>query len=329
MSNNRLFSLEDTFILKGAAIFLIFCQHIGQAYNISILNPLGPVGVCLFLFLSAYGLSYSYDHKGSQYYFLNKIVKVYIPYILIVCIYVIWNFFLDKMTDMETFLNYLMLIQLPQASYWYLILMFWWYLVFYFYICILEKTKDKYYIPKYIDYLICIVLSLVISFLMNMDRLFIWQIFSFPLGIVAYNFEKQGKVTLIVDRIRKKSLSVLLVSVSICLIILKRTSYIQRHELGFADTIIQIILTLVLSSLVIVFEKNLKGFQVLSKLKIIFFRIGIISYEIYLSHALLLDSLKKHRINFLQYIFAVLVVIFLLNKVTDFLKQKLYAPYKI
>lgn len=53
-------SKEDTQILKGLAISMVIVQHLGQVFHIVALNPLGPIGVCIFLFISGYGLSCSY-----------------------------------------------------------------------------------------------------------------------------------------------------------------------------------------------------------------------------------------------------------------------------
>ena len=43
---------EETQLLKGIAILLVVFEHIGQVFHLSVLNPLGPIGVCLFLFVS-------------------------------------------------------------------------------------------------------------------------------------------------------------------------------------------------------------------------------------------------------------------------------------
>lgn len=59
-------SKEDTQLLKGLAILMVIVEHLGQVLHIAALNPLGPIGVCLFLFISGYGLSYSYEKNGRN-----------------------------------------------------------------------------------------------------------------------------------------------------------------------------------------------------------------------------------------------------------------------
>lgn len=61
-------SRKDSAIIKAIAILLILVQHIGQAFNIAVVNPLGPIGVFLFLFMSGYGLTCSIISKGREQY---------------------------------------------------------------------------------------------------------------------------------------------------------------------------------------------------------------------------------------------------------------------
>lgn len=80
-------SKEDTQILKELAISMVIVQHLGQVFHIVALNPLGPIGVCIFLFISGYGLSCSYKKNGRNKYFSKRVLKVYIPYLVSVAIF--------------------------------------------------------------------------------------------------------------------------------------------------------------------------------------------------------------------------------------------------
>ena len=51
-------SKEDTRILKGLAISIVIVEHLGRVLHIGALNPLGPIGVFLFFFISGYGLCF-------------------------------------------------------------------------------------------------------------------------------------------------------------------------------------------------------------------------------------------------------------------------------
>lgn len=80
-------SKEDTQLLKGLAILMVIVEHLGQVLHIAALNPLGPIGVCLFLFISGYGLSYSYEKNGRNGYLKKRVLKVYVPYLVSVIIF--------------------------------------------------------------------------------------------------------------------------------------------------------------------------------------------------------------------------------------------------
>ena len=45
-------SAQETNILKGIAILMVIVAHIGHAFSIGVVNPLGVIGVfCFFFFL--------------------------------------------------------------------------------------------------------------------------------------------------------------------------------------------------------------------------------------------------------------------------------------
>lgn len=79
MSEN-IISRQTGSLLKGMAIIMIIVQHLDQAYKIGFINPLGPIGVFIFLFMSGYGLTYSYNKSGRKCYFRKRFLK-YIVYI--------------------------------------------------------------------------------------------------------------------------------------------------------------------------------------------------------------------------------------------------------
>ena len=91
-------SKEDTQLLKGLAIMMVIIQHIGQILHISVLNPLGPIGVCLFLFISGYGLSFSYEKNGRSGYFVKRVLKVYIPYLVSIALFCVWSFWIGNIS---------------------------------------------------------------------------------------------------------------------------------------------------------------------------------------------------------------------------------------
>lgn len=125
-------SKEDTQILKGLAILMVIVEYLGQVLHIAALNPLGPIGVCLFLFISGYGLSCSYEKNGKNRYFSKRVLKVYIPYLVSIILFCVWSCFIGNALTVRTIFEYVMLKNLPQGSFWYLQLLFYWYVIFFF-----------------------------------------------------------------------------------------------------------------------------------------------------------------------------------------------------
>lgn len=75
-SEHLLFNRQDSNCLKGFAILMVMLGHL-RWLNIA------SIGVILFLFISGYGVFCSYQNKGLNHYFKNKIHKIWIPYVLI------------------------------------------------------------------------------------------------------------------------------------------------------------------------------------------------------------------------------------------------------
>lgn len=176
-------SREDGSIIKAIAILLIVCQHVGQAFKISAVNPLGPIGVFLFLFMSGYGLTCSIIAKGREHYILNKVKKVYLPYAFSVVIFVlIQRLFFQNKISILGLCKYLSLYSLPQGSHWYMQLILLWYIAFWFLSFFLKKTSGIFGTG---------IASILVLVGMRWNISAVWQVFSFPLGIaVALNQEK-------------------------------------------------------------------------------------------------------------------------------------------
>lgn len=184
---------EDTLIIKGIAIVLVIIAHLGQVLHISMLNPLGSTGVCLFLFISGYGLGRSFERNGRNQYLTKRAIKVLIPYISSVCLFLVWQLIIHNSINWRTILQYICLIDLPQGSFWYLRLLLYWYVVFYFLSYVYEKEKLL---------LVCMcIASFAVIFFNDLNRLYVWQFASFPIGIIACKRKNElNKVLDIISR---------------------------------------------------------------------------------------------------------------------------------
>lgn len=86
------FSREKTEILKGIAILIVIVGHYFRYTNLNnnlkIVGHIGFFGAALFAFVSGYGIMSSYEAKGIySHWYVKKIVKVYIPFLIVTLAY--------------------------------------------------------------------------------------------------------------------------------------------------------------------------------------------------------------------------------------------------
>ena len=265
-------SLRESKSLKGIAIIMVVISHVVPIYGLNFVNILGAVGVALFLFLSGYGLERSFEKKGLKDYFSKKLMKVYIPYIIAILLFLLWAVCIGIHTPIVTALKYCVLIELPQGSYWYLIILSFYYVVFYF-ACKIEN--------KYIQLVVLLLSSFVLIATKDFNRGYLWQFATFPGGV----FYARMNSLQLENRNKKLAESLLVIILSVSGL-LKKIPMVESNELGFFDTILQIIIVYSFGALMIFLRAFLN--------RKIFIWIGGISYAIYLSHCIPLDWLMKN-----------------------------------
>lgn len=88
LRNFSLCSREHFSVAKGiAAVLLLLAYVAGAIYGIAGLKSLAGVAGAIFLFCSGYGVSESFQKKGGlQHYWENKILKVWLPSLVIMII---------------------------------------------------------------------------------------------------------------------------------------------------------------------------------------------------------------------------------------------------
>lgn len=104
--------------------------------------------------------------------------------------------------------------------------------------------------------------------------------------------------------------------------ILKKTTYVESHELGVIDTMLQIGITWCMCMFTFYIIDYLKSLRIVNR--IILF-IGGISYELYLSHVLFLDWLQQNVTieNFIIYGIVVILSTTILRGVNYVIQQKM------
>jgi peptidoglycan/LPS O-acetylase OafA/YrhL len=144
--------------------------------------------------------------------------------------------------------------------------------------------------------------SFTICLLHGSDRLYAWQFVSFPLGVWSSRSSK-----LLPGFHNKNKISLLFLMLLIICVIIKKTPYVEFHELGFLDTILQIAITLLLGAIILINKDIARKSQFFSKLLSF---LGEYSYEIYLSHVLTLEWFIKHNYIVDTLFYALITVVF-------------------
>src|SRR5574344_393931 len=172
---SKAFEKDTVTILKAFLSIGIVFKHVAERTSIPVFSTLfcqwGPIIVAVFLFISGYGLHYSYSHKGDAYfdqYFSRRIGGISRPFIISIVIYQIGllcfgNFSWSKLVidlfkgDTNTLLPFS----------WYIFLIIYFYLIFYF-IFRKEKTFKRQFIY------VCLFTSLYIGIVLFVGFKYWW-----------------------------------------------------------------------------------------------------------------------------------------------------------
>lgn len=181
-------SVLQTTQMKGLAIIIIILNHLSlhtieSSKDLKIFADAGVIGVSIFFIFSGYGLSISLKKKGTKNFFSAKIVRVYFPVFLAMCLEIFLNYFLYKNNNLffdisQIFLN----ISSIDRNMWFIVFLIFWYCLTYLIFQLNLENKKK------VLFLSCasiLVLSIPnVSFLWSPNTSLAWKFnaFSFPLG---------------------------------------------------------------------------------------------------------------------------------------------------
>lgn len=121
MIHNFKISLSESNTIKGLAILMIILHHFEQScLSVDYLNvckAFGPVGCSAFFFISGYGLTVSKSTKDLNYW-LRRLLKIWIPFMLANIIYLIFNFY--EITNCVDIVLYVLGIKLINGHCWFI-----------------------------------------------------------------------------------------------------------------------------------------------------------------------------------------------------------------
>lgn len=80
-------SRAHTTVARAVAILIIMTLHCSSGWeNARLLTPLAGSAVSAFIVVSGYGLNESFRRSGLSHFWIKRIARVYIPYLLMVCV---------------------------------------------------------------------------------------------------------------------------------------------------------------------------------------------------------------------------------------------------
>lgn len=305
----NLLSFEQTDILKGIAILLVVVSHVGLQWT-RFATPLDGIGVAIFLALSGYGLSKSYDRFGLKEYWRKRIIAVIVPYFIVELIMLPMNH--------ETPLSFLLDITLIKPQFrlgWYLNYLLLWYVIFW---CVKQLKM-----PPLNETIVFVLFSVALGIYFNFaSPLRFEQSLSFLVGLIAARYDMRKYIC-------KKNCMLLLLT-AVFVLGIKQTKYVRNWPstgLNVVDLIIKSSALVAVMMFVYLFQ-NWNGWK-------IFIPVGKVSYELYLVHGYALQffymSFSKGKALLLFLITSIIVTIALYYFdyfLKHFLKSKMLTTVK-
>lgn len=171
--------------LRGVFAIMIIIGHCSMRFEkevlpLMLIHKFNMVGVCFFLFISGWGLSYSYLEQGKE---LRGFVKRKIAYLFIASVISSIVYFglnevaLKGSRDLVSIFIFIL-----KNTNWYIWESCFFYAVFY--ICAKSKRKNMLLLIHYIAALVICVLALNLHW----DRAFYFSAFCFPTGILLNRY---------------------------------------------------------------------------------------------------------------------------------------------
>lgn len=291
---------ELTAELKGIAILMVIIGHLSQIFGTSFLNYMGAFGVGIFLFISGYGLTLSFESKGLDNFFKKRIVTVWMPYAIVTFVLIILSYFQGITFDAKT--NLLLILGFDynrsiDPTMWYISFILLWYVLFYI---VFKFIKDNRL--KALFFVICGVAFYKMQFPSILaDLSWQWEIhaFTFPLGVIVALYVKNG--------IKQQYLIVSCICTALAMIYFYRhisesTGYYMLTNIATAVTLITAIVAL----------SNNCGILKFAKI------VGKYSYELYLVEGYMISvvfsRVQETLIAIVLYVILIAILSFLLHR---------------
>ena len=263
-SSSNALPKDNSNILRGIFALCIMIFHISKETDLfyPLFAYLGMTVVGAFFFLSGFGLMKSYLNRSDYHksFLLNRITKLFLPYLCMVFIYWIYDYFTDNPFSLSFVLHSILGSETLVMYSWFIKDIIIHYLIFYLLMMITRNRKEYMFYISIIMFLIDLVATL---FSINNPYLLNGM---FSLGmIVAYN-EKT-----VLNLISGKRTILLIITLIIGLLFRTKPIYASRFSL--IEKIIFVLFAI----------SAMSGYRIQNR----FFALaGKISLELYMTHGL-------------------------------------------
>ena len=291
MYKNNLISKDLATTLKGFSAIMIIISHIIDKKYPFYLQGLkyGAIWVSFFFFLSGYGLIISYKNKKDYLngFISNKIVKLYIPFVIAELFYIIANIVIfSKQYSVIDVLLGIIGIKLINTSLWFMQNLF----IFYFLFYIIYKSNiNKKTIIMVSIVAIYIVIAIAFDKTIGINT---WWYLSTPCFILGLLIgENKESLT---SHLKDKRITLLMASFLLLSIILfyylTKASYHGSNSIISNNNYYIILLEMIISPFFVI---SVVFLSIRFSIKCnIMYRIGIISMELYFYHRIIVNVFK-------------------------------------
>lgn len=294
-----LLSRDNTTVMRGIAILMVVVHHLSLWFGTNVLTPFGGCGVAIFLILSGFGLTMSYQKSGVKKFWWKRFVGVFVPWLLFTLLTMQpWKLFRQ-----EWFWEYLFFIDYGP---WYMQYLFVWYLLFFLAHC-----------NRWIYQWRWIIVGIAAALMF-----FLWeplqqeQSLCFPLGMwMGEHYELVKKV----DKKKYLRWSVTAAIVAVAALGAKQIPYIRSDINSWTFITLQVILK---TSMAIAVMAAVPFIRRIGTNRFLSFT-GVISYEMYLAHGYIYEHLLpltggEHSFLFIVIFFPVMYLLcYLLYRLDD------------
>lgn len=313
-SNNTGIDLATTIQSKGIAILMVIIGHLSIIFNEGkFLESIGGAGVTIFLFLSGYGLTKSFQKSKLNNFFKKRVITVLIPYSFITIIWIILDSSLGKYYTVKTIITAILGFDLGRSidgTMWYISYILMWYIMFYFIFRITKSDNLKMFLMFFVS-----GLSIIIwKYNLIGSGSYQWGLHSLglPIGVffAFYEIKVLKKITI--------KLMWLLILTGIFMLLINDVIGMSNGVYYFINDNLVALITI--SLMIIIRIKN-------GSVKLLHY-IGKYSYELYLLEGYLMQRVLKASfvhgklLSLALYILTLLLTTYIFSKLLKFINSK-------